>query len=92
VCLYVETLIGTLDPTPQHYARHQHWSTEDLLTSQELAEALKISVRTPENWRLKGEGPPFIRVGKRRCLYRWREVLEYLDARRFSSTSEEQAA
>ena len=68
------------------------WHPDDLLTSSELAGALKISERTPENWRLKGTGPPFVRIGGRRILYRWRDVLEYLEGRRFSSTSEEQAA
>jgi hypothetical protein len=73
--------------------RHQHqWSLDDLLTSSELAGALKISERTPENWRLRGEGPPFIRVGRRRVVYRWGDVVQYLHGRRFSSTSEEQAA
>jgi hypothetical protein len=68
------------------------WHPDDLLTSSELAGSLKISERTPENWRLNGAGPPFIRVGGRRVLYRWRDVLEYLEARRFSSTTEEQTA
>lgn len=71
---------------------HRHWSLDDLLTSSELAGALKVSDRTPENWRLRGEGPPFIRVGGRRVLYRWRDVVSYLNARSFGSTSEEQAA
>jgi hypothetical protein len=71
--------------------RHQ-WSQDDLLTSSELAGALKVSERTPENWRLRGEGPPFIRVGGRRVLYRWRDVMSYLDARSFGSTTEEQTA
>ena len=73
--------------------RRQHeWSLDDLLTSSELAGTLKVSERTPENWRLKGTGPPFVRIGGRRILYRWRDVLEYLEGRRFSSTSEEQTA
>jgi hypothetical protein len=65
---------------------------EDLLTSSEFAAEIHSSPRTVESWRLRGTGPPFIRVGGRRVLYRWRDVLEYLEGRRFSSTSEEQAA
>ena len=81
------------DAATQLQQRHQNqWSLDDLLTGSELAGTLKVSVRTPESWRLNGEGPPFIRVGKRRVLYRWRDVLEYLEGRRFGSTTEEQAA
>ncbi len=65
---------------------------DDLLTSSELAQTLKVSNRLPENWRLQGIGPKFIRAGGRRVLYRWDDVVEYLNSRRFSSTSEEQAA
>jgi hypothetical protein len=73
--------------------RYRHeWSLDDLLTSSELAGALKVSERTPENWRLRGDGPPFIRVGGRRILYRWRDVVSYLNARSFGSTTEEQTA
>jgi hypothetical protein len=64
----------------------------DFLTTPELARALKVSDRAPENWRLQGIGPKFIRAGGRRILYRWGDVLEYLDSRRFSSTSEESNA
>ena len=66
-----------------------HRSLDDLLTSNELAKALKVSDRLPENWRLQGTGPKFIRVGGRRVLYRWADVLDYLLGRSFTSTSEE---
>jgi len=65
---------------------------DDLLTSLELARALKVSDRAPESWRMRGVGPRFMRAGGRRVLYRWSDVLEYLNSRRYSSTSEEAAA
>jgi predicted DNA-binding transcriptional regulator AlpA len=65
---------------------------DELLTSVELARVLKVSDRAPENWRQNGDGPPYIRAGGRRILYRWSDVLEWLDQRRYSSTSEEGAA
>jgi len=64
---------------------------DDLLTSSEFAAEIHSSPRTVESWRLRGAGPPFIRIGGRRVLYRWRDVLRYLEGRRFSSTSEEHA-
>ena len=65
---------------------------DDLISSNELADVLKVSLRLPESWRLQGVGPKYIRVGGRRVLYRWGDVTEYLNSRRFNSTSEEQAA
>jgi len=46
-----------------------------------------LSARTPisritwQTWRSKGKGPPHYRVG-RRCLYKWHEVVSWLEGRR----------
>jgi predicted DNA-binding transcriptional regulator AlpA len=54
-----------------------------LLTIQELADRLTVSVGCIRAWRLRGDGPPAIRVG---TALRWdsREVDEWLDIRRES--------
>jgi predicted DNA-binding transcriptional regulator AlpA len=54
-----------------------------LLTIQDLAERLTVSVGCIRAWRLRGDGPPAIRVG---TALRWdsREVDEWLDIRRES--------
>jgi hypothetical protein len=65
---------------------------DDLLTTAELSAEYHKSPRTLESWRLKGTGPKYIRIGGRGILYRWADALEYHNSRRFSSTSEEQAA
>jgi predicted DNA-binding transcriptional regulator AlpA len=54
-----------------------------LLTIQELAERLTVSVGCIRAWRLRGDGPPAIRIG---TALRWdsREVDEWLDIRRES--------
>jgi excisionase family DNA binding protein len=72
-------------------AREQHSTSSDshqgrawaLLTIEELAELLTVSVGCIRAWRLKGEGPPAIRVG---TSLRWdsREVDAWIDARRES--------
>lgn len=63
-----------------------------LLTSTQLAEQLKTSVRTIEGWRVSGTGPPFIRAGGRRVLYRWSAVLSWLQDNEATSTSAESRA
>ncbi len=40
------------------------------LRERELAERWKVSGRMLGRWRQNGDGPPFIRVGRRRILYR----------------------
>jgi excisionase family DNA binding protein len=45
----------------------------DYLTEAELAELLKVSVKTVRNWRKAGTGPPALRLG-RGIRYRRRDV------------------
>ena len=59
----------------------------EYLRQQELAERLKLSVRSLERWRLEGKGPKFVRAG-RRVLYRDTDVEEWLQAHTFGSTGE----
>jgi predicted DNA-binding transcriptional regulator AlpA len=63
-------------------------SPGELLTIQELAERLTVSVGCIRAWRLRGDGPPAIRVG---TALRWdpREVDGWLDSRRESRWQEE---
>jgi len=56
---------------------------ERFLTIQQLAERLTVSVGCIRAWRIRGEGPPAIRVG---TALRWdaAEVNAWIDARRES--------
>jgi hypothetical protein len=38
--------------------------TNELLTQQQLADELQVSLRTLERWRQEGTGPAFIRVSR----------------------------
>ena len=55
--------------------------TDDkLLTTKELAERWKMSVRTLEGWRNKGKGPKYIKFGNgdaHKVLYCLTDVIEY---------------
>jgi excisionase family DNA binding protein len=53
----------------------------ELLTQQQLAEELQVSVRTLERWRREGAGPPWVRVG-RSPRYRRDDVDHWLEATR----------
>ena len=38
----------------------------ELMTPEEVADLLKVSPGTLENWRYRGEGPPFVKLGHKR--------------------------
>jgi predicted site-specific integrase-resolvase len=57
------------------------------LSQKHLSQALSISERTLERWRLEGSGPIFIKAG-RRVLYRWEDVERWLAQGAHQSTSE----
>ena len=50
----------------------------EYLTQSEAARRYKLSERTLERWRLTGEGPPFVRVGPGRVLYRLADCEAWL--------------
>jgi excisionase family DNA binding protein len=62
-----------------------------LLDDVQAARFLSLGRRTLQNWRVIGGGPAFIRVG-RSVRYRQSDLEQWIDARRFHSTSEADAA
>jgi predicted DNA-binding transcriptional regulator AlpA len=61
------------------------------LISSEAADLLRISRRTLERMRVEGTGPRYLKVGpgkRSRVLYRQADVLAWLEAHSFGSTSE----
>jgi len=53
---------------------------DDLLTEQELAASLEVTVRTLRRWRALRDGPPWLRIG-RQVYYRREAVLGWLRRR-----------
>jgi predicted DNA-binding transcriptional regulator AlpA len=64
---------------------------QPLLTQDECAELMKLSVRTVERLRVTGTGPKFLRI-RHSVRYRPADVEAWLASRIVSSTSEETAA
>lgn len=62
-------------------------TTDFYLIQSEAAELLRISERTLERMRLTGDGPPFMKVGARRVIYRQSDIESWLAERTFVSTS-----
>ena len=59
----------------------------DLLTTEEAAEYLRLSPRTLERYRVTGEGPRFLKVG-RRVFYRQSAFDHWLKNKTRKSTSD----
>lgn len=63
------------------------------LTEQQFCERFHVSPRTAQRWRKEGRfGPPFIRAGARRVLFRLSDCERWAEQRRFSTLAEEAAA
>ncbi len=60
---------------------------QPLKNTPQAAEQVKLSPRTLEDYRTKGGGPKYRRLGKR-ILYRPEDLDEWVDARAFVSTSQ----
>jgi excisionase family DNA binding protein len=59
-------------------------TSEPLLMEVQAAKLLSVSPRTLQNWRIAGEGPPFIRIG-RAIRYRREDILRWIEAHTVSS-------
>jgi predicted site-specific integrase-resolvase len=64
------------------------YQLEALLTPVEAAEILKVRANTLAKWRVTGEGPAFVHVG-RSVRYSARELTRFIDRQTRHSTSEE---
>lgn len=61
------------------------FSPERFLCTKLTARGMGISHRTLEDWRLKGCGPTFRKIG-RAVRYLWGDVLDFMDSRARTNT------
>lgn len=62
----------------------------DILNTREAAEYVRLAKPTLEHYRIKGDGPVFLRLGSA-VRYRKTDLDEWLNGRRFRSTSDRTA-
>ncbi|WP_024707818.1 MULTISPECIES: helix-turn-helix transcriptional regulator [Martelella] len=58
-----------------------------LMTETLTCELLSVSARTLQAWRLRGGGPPFVKIGKS-VRYKRRDITAWLSANTLTSTSQ----
>ena len=61
---------------------------EELLSTPDAARVLGMKPAALENWRWKGEGPPFVRVTARAIRYRREDLERFVEERLRRSTSD----
>lgn len=61
------------------------------LRTADAAKLLSLSEGTLANWRVRGDGPPFVKLGAR-IAYSPEQVIAWAESRRCRSTSEAQRA
>lgn len=64
---------------------------DDFLTTNQFCLLHHVSPRTAERWRVTGDGPPFVRIGPRRVLYRTADAREWAARRTFQHRAGELA-
>lgn len=52
----------------------------DMATPAEVAKALHTTTEGLAQQRYRGDGPKFVRVGRRRVLYRWSDIEDWIDS------------
>ena len=61
--------------------------TSEYLRTEQAAEFLNLSKSALEKFRIRGEGPTYLKGGKI-VLYKISDLREWLESRRFQSTSQ----
>jgi predicted DNA-binding transcriptional regulator AlpA len=59
------------------------------LTESQFCDSYKIAPRTAQRWRVTGEGPPWVRMGPRRVVYRLSDCEAWAAARTFAHRAAE---
>jgi hypothetical protein len=60
----------------------------DLATPAEIAEALHTTPASLAQMRYRGDGPKWVRAGRRRILYRWVDVDQWITESLHSRTDD----
>jgi predicted DNA-binding transcriptional regulator AlpA len=50
----------------------------DMATPAEVADALQTTTGSLAQMRFRGDGPKFVRVGRRKVMYRWADVESWI--------------
>lgn len=72
----------------QHQPLHEPDYLDRLMNEHEAADFMNYSVRALQNWRVRGGGPPYVRISARSIRYRRRDLIAWAEGRLERNTSE----
>jgi predicted DNA-binding transcriptional regulator AlpA len=61
---------------------------QTMLSQDEVASKLGVTKSTLTQWRHKGQGPKFVKLGRRQIAYLERHLAEWIESRVFGSAVE----
>jgi hypothetical protein len=61
----------------------------DYLTEKQFCRRYHVSPRTAQRWRVTGDGPPFVRLGPHKIVYRLRDAETWAAGRTFAHRADE---
>jgi hypothetical protein len=73
-------------PTPPN---NQSCGGNAYLTERQFCERYLVSARTAQRWRVTGDGPPFVRLGPHRIVYRLSDIEAWAAGRTFAHRADE---
>lgn len=82
---------GQRNPASNSARMSEGWNDLQLFTTEEAATYLRVSKSYLDKLRVYGGGPRFLRLGKRKVLYRKSDLDAWLGRQSFESTSEYEA-
>jgi hypothetical protein len=59
------------------------------LTERQFCERYRVSARTAQRWRVTGDGPPFVRLGPHKIVYRLSDAETWAAGRTFAHRADE---
>jgi hypothetical protein len=66
-----------------------HTASAEYIDEHGLNARYLIPPRTAQRWRATGDGPPFVRLGRRRVVYRVADVEQWLAERTYAHRADE---
>ncbi len=61
---------------------------DSLIGERDAAAFLHVSVRTVQNWRVRGGGPQYVRISARAIRYCRRDLMDWIKAHRCANSSQ----
>jgi hypothetical protein len=74
---------------PSRTDNHSGGDGDAYLTERQFCGRYRVSARTAQRWRVTGDGPPFVRLGPHKIVYRLSDAEAWAAGRTFAHRADE---